>query len=655
MSGLLAYLVGPGEENEHEHPHVIAGHKSVRGLGYFGDLSHAQALEIARKLDAPRRAFGTEVWVPNYLRDAEGRAVLGSDGRPLVNFFEPKRDGNVWHCSLSLHRDEGRLPDEKWAQIAGEFMDTVGFTTDGSGRADARWAAIHHGLSARGNDHIHIAASAVREDGTRVDTFNDYARAQEACRELEQRHGLRVVLGRHDGRVTRGYNRAQIYAAARAADLARGEAKAAMRTQTIEPSRDTLERVVRASLAASRSEAEFVATLRQQGLLLRRSRDRDSGEVRGWCVGMRPMRGRDGRRSHPVMPGGGTLAADLTLPRLRHNWDDTAQSRADAAPLWEEAEDALGRFLKGDESAIPEPSGTLPVPRTGAVVVPTTAEVNASIAELERWANKFSAIPVENTVAFAAAARQAAGILSAMSLAHETTPGLMAQAARTLSRYAQLPAHRDAPLPKWQLHDGVAGWTTMLLASRPDANPDLANLAVLHQLGRTIDAIANAAHQNGETARARELAAVVTRELDGIHRQLVPVDANTGEAQLLRVERVAQIAQIAFDTPSRAARPDPQRVDKSEPVAGTAAEQSGAERGPGQRRSRFDTFMLGRNRRSTTSAPRQRNPYRPPVTPDTNPGQEATRHIEPGHDRTDTPTVQPEVPRDRNTDTGRDR
>jgi hypothetical protein len=39
-------------------------------------------------------------------------------------------------------------------------------------RPSARWVAIRHGKTTAGGDHIHIAASAVREDGTKVDTFN---------------------------------------------------------------------------------------------------------------------------------------------------------------------------------------------------------------------------------------------------------------------------------------------------------------------------------------------------------------------------------------------------------------------------------------------------------------------------------------------------
>ncbi len=548
MSGLIAYLVsvGPDMDNEHEHPHIVAGHASVVGLGFSGDLSIAQGLAIAREIDAPRRAFGVEVSVPNYLRDSVGKTIIGSDGRPALNPLEPKREGNVWHCSLSLHSEEGQLPDEKWAAIAQEFMDLMEFSSHRSGRADARWVAIRHGLSARGNDHIHIAASAVREDGTKVNTYNDFARAQTACKVLEQRHGLRVVLGRHDGRTTRGYHRAQVYAAARAAGIARGEAKQAMRTSTIEPERDTVERVVRASLAASRSEAEFVRTLRSQGVLFRRSRDPETGEVRGWCVGLRPPhRGGGGsRRRPPILPSGGSIAADLTLPRLRNNWDDTPGDRADAQREWREAEDALARYLNGDEFAVPSRSGPLPAAVQRAAP-PSRRDINAAVAELERWANTFSSIPAQDTPAFAAAARQAAGVMSAWSLVYESKPGVMARAARTLSSYAQLPAHQDTRSPHWNRRNSASGWAVILLASRAHANPSLANLAVLHQIGRTVDAISRAAFAAGEVARARQLAALAAGELNEIHQRFASVGASsTATAQA--PQDAARAAQAVF-------------------------------------------------------------------------------------------------------------
>lgn len=629
IGDLMAYLAGPGEENEHENPHVVTGHSSVLDLGIDGELSIGQARAIGREIDAPRRALGTQVLVTNYLRDADGRTIIDAEGRPVVNPLEPKRDGNVWHCSLSLHADEGKLPDEKWAAIAQEFMDLMQFSGNSSGRSDARWVAIRHGLSVRGNDHIHIAASAVREDGTKVNTYKDFARAQAACKELEQRHGLRVVLGRHDGRTTRGYHRAQIYAAARTAGIARGEAKQAMRTATIEPERDTVERIVRASLAASRSEAEFVRTLRSQGVLFRRSRDPETGDVRGWCVGLRPPgSGRGGGRRPPILPSGGAVASDLTLPRLRNNWDDTPGDRADADREWRAAEDALARYLRGDDSAVPVRSGPLPAAVQRAAP-PSRRDINAAIAELERWASSFSSIPAHDTAAFAAAARQAAGVMSAWSLAFERKPGVMARAARTLSSYAQLPAHQDTRLPHWHRRNSASGWAVILLASRAHANPSLANLAVLHQIGRTVDAISRAAFAAGEVARARQLAALAAGELTEIHQRFASVGASSTAATATQTPPDAKrITRAAFG--ESAVRRDFELPAGDVPHRGTEAR--------GDRlRGGVDPTRFGRRRRTTG-----------PVTPNSEPAldpyqygsedaaaSETGRRVKPprGHDR----------------------
>ncbi|MET8427772.1 hypothetical protein [Nocardia sp. NPDC004860] len=608
-------------------------------LGFGGELTVGQARAIAREIDAPRRAFGTVVTVPNYLRDAGGRTIIDAEGRPVVNPLQPKRDGNVWHCSLSLHADEGQLPDEKWAAIAREFMDLVEFSGDQAGRADARWVAIRHGLSASGNDHIHIAASAVREDGTRVNTYRDFARTQDACKQLEQKYGLRMVLGRHDGRTTRGYHLAQVYAAARAAGIPRGEAKQAMRTTTIEPDRDTIERIVRASLAASRGEAEFVRTLRSQGVLFRRSRDPRTDEIRGWCVGLRPPTGgrggSSGRRRPPIMPGGGSIASDLTLPRLRHQWDDNVEERAAAEQAWAEAEDALARYLRGDESAIPARPQTLPA-AVRRVAPPSRRDINAAIGELERWANTFTSVPVHDTVAFAAAARHAAGVLSAWSLAYEAKPGIMARAARTLSMYAHLPAHQDAPLPQWQRRNTASGWAVILLASRQHANPTLANLAVLHQIGRTVDAISRAAFTAGEVARARQLAALSAGELTQIHRQFASVGAQSTAtaAPARRTDDAAQIARAAFGESSDAI--DFEMPDGDIPSRGRSTGDCV------QGREGIDPTRFGWMRRTTG-----------PVTPDAEPTPDPYQHSDDTTaaetDRTTGPT------RDRERDSDRHR
>jgi hypothetical protein len=75
-----------------------------------------------------------------------------------------RADAHVWHCSLSLHPDEPSLSDEKWRQVAEEFIEAMGF-------GGQRWLAIRHGRSAgsdehpAGNDHVHLVVQLVDEHG----------------------------------------------------------------------------------------------------------------------------------------------------------------------------------------------------------------------------------------------------------------------------------------------------------------------------------------------------------------------------------------------------------------------------------------------------------------------------------------------------------
>ena len=158
MRDVMVYLVTTDPEktkNVHTEPHLVAGDATV--TAWFGDdeLDVAAAGEIARVLNQPWKTY--QVDVPG---------------------------GHVWHGSLSIRAEEGRLGDEKWRAIAERFAEKMGF--DGSdGKAPCRWVAVHHGLSKSGNDHIHFVADRVREDGTKWNAWNDFRRAQEACRELE--------------------------------------------------------------------------------------------------------------------------------------------------------------------------------------------------------------------------------------------------------------------------------------------------------------------------------------------------------------------------------------------------------------------------------------------------------------------------------------
>src|SRR5512138_3785711 len=118
MAGLIMYLRGPGRANEHTAPHVVAGHDVMVELAGAGVLSVDVGLDVANALDLPSKLFGTDVTVPVFeVDEATG------ERRPTGE----RRDAHVWHCSLSVKAEEGELSDEKWAAIATEFVEAMGF------------------------------------------------------------------------------------------------------------------------------------------------------------------------------------------------------------------------------------------------------------------------------------------------------------------------------------------------------------------------------------------------------------------------------------------------------------------------------------------------------------------------------------------------
>jgi len=452
MEGLLRYLAGPGRSDEHTDPHLVAGDSAVMTFHDDAALSPAAAMAVARDLDHPRRALGVEV-----------------------------PDGSVWHCSLSLKAEEGQLTDERWAAIATDFVEGMGFT-ETSGRAACRWVAVHHGLSKAGNDHVHLAVSLVREDGTRANVWNDRPRAQALAGELERRHGLQVLESRTAGRGDRG--------------IKPGEREIAARNGAGEPARLTLERTVRASAAAAGDEAEFVRRLRRAGLLARPrfAAGRDD-VVAGYSVALRPAASRPD--AAPVFYGGGHLARDLTLPRLRTEWPDTPEHAAAAAAEWK----AAGRGR--------------PATTTGR----ETAEVDPALWErcardVAAMREHLRAVPVDDVATWAHVARQTSGAFAAWSLRVEQVPGPLAEAASALASSAQVRAHRvqdalvAASSPSW-----ARGAAMVLAAAAEGGDGPVGQAVLVRQLRNTVRALHDAHAAAGEVHRAEQIAVVMRAQV----------------------------------------------------------------------------------------------------------------------------------------------
>ncbi len=473
MDGLLVYLAGEGRHNEHTDQHLVAGDAAVLTMYGYDQLDRATAVAIAHDLDEPRTRFGVEVTRTVRVTDPDTGAVTVS-----------RVGGHVWHCSLSLRAEEGQLSDEKWAAIAEDFVNRMGFT-ETSGKAACRWVAVRHGLSGNGNDHVHIAVSLVREDGTKASTHNDFPRAQDTCRALEREHGLEQLDSRSTGLGERGVKPA--------------ERERAARTGT-EIGAHRLERTVRAAAIASLDEGEFVRRLRQAGVLIRPryAAGRDD-VVAGYSIALRPT-GQD----RPVWYGGGRLARDLTLPRLREGWPDSPQTAQAAVEEWRATAKNPWRY----RPAAPGREEYAPDPELWEQYSRELGELRAQLRE----------VPVTDRATWAHVARETAGAFAAWSHRVETTPGPLADTARELSRSAHIRAHQSAPKP---VRMGSASGAAMLLLQAATAGRGTVAEAILfRQLGRLSVALLDAHKAAGDAQRAEHVTQTLRDNLAAIQERL---------------------------------------------------------------------------------------------------------------------------------------
>jgi hypothetical protein len=485
--GVLIYLVGKGKREEHHDPHLVAGSpEAIRMAEASRSLERSDAVALARFLDEPREAFGTRVTIAE--RDKNG-CLKGA------------RDAHVWHCSLSLHPEEPELADERWAEICEQFIEQMRLAGE-QAAAQCRWVAIRHGRSAGGSDHAHLVVTLVAEDGSKARVHNDRPRAQKACRELEQRFGLRRLEARTREAGSRGLKHGEL-----AADRRRGRRLGDHGEHPEHSSRQTLERIVRACASASRDESEFICRLGDEGVRYRpRYAEGGTDVVVGYSV---RLPGADERPPRSVWYGGGRLARDLTLPALRRSWgqDEDAQRRAVAE--WSSPA-AANRRSPAERQAELEQRGLM---------------WHRCTAELERVRQQLRAAGAD-PAAIAHAAREGAGVLAAWSLALEgETPAGLARAARQLARSAELPAY--TPLPRKAVSRAPGLALFMLAAGKPDSA--VGWTIVAREIALLASELGRVHRARGELDRAQQIESDLGAELSQIQAALDRARPRTGE------------------------------------------------------------------------------------------------------------------------------
>lgn len=501
MSGLVTYLVGDGRHNEHTEPHLVAGDDALMAWYDDAELSRDSGLAIARHLDRPHKLLDVAV-----------------------------KGGHVWHASLSLRAEEGIKTDAEWNAIATDFVAAMGFDDNDGTKAPCRWVAVRHGLSRAGNDHVHIAVNLVREDGTKASTHLDYVRAQNAARALEVKHCLELLESAKGERATRGYSPAeQAKVEERSAlfaqrkyeanaekiggdvtpwhqlDLRERQTRITAEIRLNAP-RNDLARKVRACASASENEAEFVRRLRRSGVVVRpRYADGQTDVITGYSVAARPAPGE-----RPIWYGGGHMGRDLTLPRLRAEWPDSATSAMDAAAEWNAAKRNQRPVAPGRETAEPDPE--------------LWDRYTAELAELHET---LRSVPTDDRDTWARVARQTSGAFAAWSNAIEDVPGDLAAASDELAKSAQTYRGHTKPQKAGRVS---AGGAAMLLASAVRGGQGTAaQAAMLRQLANLTGAVYDAAKAAGQARHAQALATDVRERLRRVHEAL-PAPAKTATA-----------------------------------------------------------------------------------------------------------------------------
>ncbi|MFG2918342.1 relaxase/mobilization nuclease domain-containing protein [Kitasatospora sp. NPDC048298] len=274
--GLIRYLYGPGKRDEHTDQHLVASWNNFAPDP--GRNPHHTIPQLAAQLDQPVEAIG--------------------DRAPATT---------IWHCSVRADPGDRHLDDNDWANIARRIVHATGIAPDGDTTA-CRWVAVRHAP-----DHIHIAATLVRQDGRVASLSFDRRKAQAEARLIEKEYGLR--------RLTPGDGTA----AKTPTSQERFKAERNGRTDT---PRETLREAVRQAVAGAATEQEFFTRLREAGLRVK-LRHAPSGDVLGYNVA---LPGDRNRASESVWFAGSTLAPDLSLPRIRRRLDDGPTTDATSVP-----------------------------------------------------------------------------------------------------------------------------------------------------------------------------------------------------------------------------------------------------------------------------------------------------------------------------------
>jgi hypothetical protein len=537
MGDLLRYLYGSGKAQEHERPHLVYSTQPepARDQKNGETLTQADVKPRGDYLEERRRLHEKAVkrWLnkngENVAKNHPGakrqnahvlHAVLSAAGPKLTAEQKTRVIKTYGVKSLAALPDKQwrkvgrkydidppeRLADEKWAEVAARYAELMGWNGSEAYKqtlaqhpelleawknvrgweqrierlnyGPLRVDAVNHGLSSGGIDHIHLVVDVVGEDGTVWDDALDHKRAHAAAAIIEREFGLRLVDGHQHDRGQRGHKKGELehdkHQGRDVGELRRGRNgveyidKATARPQL--GAKRLLERTMRACAVAADDELDFVKRLRHEGVEIEGveyDRSRGRGRITGYKV-------RLAADENERWYGGGAVAKDLTLPALRAggNWP---RIEADQIAAWQ---DAATRSLTPPDSA-------------------TFIEAETALAELRQ---RLTEVDVTDRVAWAHVARDASGILNALSLRTEPKPGPLADAAYVVAKSATI-NRTTGDRRRWLGRAASRSAAQALIAQSPARS----SRELLHQVGSMVKQITQMHTLAAQEQRAGEI------------------------------------------------------------------------------------------------------------------------------------------------------
>jgi len=471
MRGLMEYLFGPGKRNEHTHQRIVAAYDDELLGPHPGEFDRAR---VAAELDYPRRWFAPET----------------------TSEF-------VYHVSISNPVEDRDLTDAEWALVAETAAQRLGFGAPHS-PTGVRWVAVHHGKSTAGNDHIHLVANLVREDGGKHWLRSDYTVLRRVAKEMEARFGLA------DRTAPIG---------AGTPELSRVEVERQLSTGR-ESDREVVRRSVRSAATAARTESEFIGHARANGLILRpRWGKGASTDVTGYAAA-RPS--TDTATDSLVFFSGLALGRDLSLPALRAGWEPDPATAAAWRAATHRGATAPRRIPGHDPRAV-------------------TAAGQAMTAAQQRMA----ATPVGDRAAWSAFARDGAGVFAAMAqqLPDRRVRTPLTQAAHALASAAWRAPHRHIERPP----DGGALWRVAqaMLTVGGAQSEVFGTLVLVQQMMRLAQAISDTHETAGRLGQARWAAEAAERAGLAAHRMQTSAAPPTRERAAVAQHMVPESGAVA--------------------------------------------------------------------------------------------------------------